>query len=581
MNIRIHRNGINYGPYSESSVRSFLEEGTLSPTDLAWTPGRTEWTKLESLLGETGVQSSNPSLSSEDKENIEKIRGLVGKGEEEFALDLVRGLGSEEVVYALLEDWRIDEESGSPQLHDWASSAEGFFLDLLKELPSERADKLHPSIVPSKVRKLSLRGIEGMKNLDRVKIFPNLEALELDSIDVLSDLEALAEFSELTSLKIENCSGLAELESLDPVFRCRKLTRLALGNFDFQSADFLSKLTELTDLSLEWCSFLKNLDGLESLTNLRRLGLRGCSSLVSIDALENLSTLTQLDLTDCSALENIGVVPKLAKLVDLRLRDCSLLESLHGVDDLPDLRHLELEGTEVPMEECKQLEESERFDYLSLPNGSTIEKFPESEDSGGALPRIEFYLGGYGLEAHEGTITEAQYAYWKDRSEDELIEHCEWNDYENENIPEDARLGEWYGMDDISACYGCQDGTLDVTEFRKLEDGWLKKYQPIRIEGGDSEDGDVKVHWVKCGRVAPTGPSFQGFSSEKGMYFNHVLEGKTFDPSKLELFSKPVFGGAQGDAINRIDYDGEELEFCPETDNKGYYFEIMPSPEEE
>ena len=255
--------------------------------------------------------------------------------------------------------------------------------------------------------------------------------------------------------------------------------------------------------------------------------------------------------------------------------------SIDALEEMSTLTRLDLEGTDVPMDECKKLEESGGFDYLSLPNGSTIEKFPESEDSDGALPRIEFYLGGYGLEAHEGTITEAQYAYWKDRSESELIDHCEWEDCENEDIPEDARLGGWYGMGDVSGSYGCQDGTLEVTEFRQVEDGWLKKYQPIGIEGGDSEDGDVKVHWAKCGRVAPTGPSFRGFSSEKGMYLNHVLEGKTFDPSKLELFSKPVFGGAQGDAIHRIDYDGEELEFCPETDHKGYYFEIMPSPEEE
>ena len=63
------------------------------------------------------------------------------------------------------------------------------------------------------------------------------------------------------------------------------------------------------------------------------------------------------------------------------------------------------------------------------------------------------------------------------------------------------------------------------------------------------------------------------------MYCNDTIEGKTFDPLKLALDSQPVFGGAQGDAINSIYYDEQTLEFCPEADSKGYYFEILPAPE--
>jgi hypothetical protein len=583
MKIHIHRNGQVYGPYSESSVRSFLVECTLSPTDLAWTSGRTEWTKLESLLGETGAKSSNPDLSSEDKENLDKIRDLVEKGEAEFALDLVRGLDSEEVVYALLEDWRIDEEDGSPIAPDWGNWADGFFLDLLNELPSERAEKLDSSIVPHKVRKLSLRGIDGMKNLDRVKVFPNMESLKLDCLNDLCDLEALAEFSKLTSLEIEDCSGLSSLESLSPVFGCHSLTKLKIAGIPFDnSVDCLGELTKLTELSLERCSTLENLNGLETMTNLRRLGLQGCSSVVSIDALEKVSELTHLDLSDCSAVENFGALSKLGKSIDLRLSGCGEFDSLNGIDDFPDLRHLDLKQTEVPIDQCRKLQESESFDYLCLPNGSTIENIVETEDPGGVLPRFEIVIDrGYGLEAHEGNLTQAQFDYWEDEEEsneflDEVYQGCE-----NDEIPEEARLGYWHDFDDISVACGCTSGTLEITEYRELKGSWVKKIRKYEIEDGCCESDEVEVEWKKDDRSPPEGPYFRGVVWEKASYCYHQVEGQTFDPSKLKLYSHSIFGGDYGEVIHSMDYDGEEVDFCGEGIPKNEEFKIFPAPEKE
>jgi hypothetical protein len=582
MKIFIYRNGIKYGPYSESSVRSFLEEGTLSPTDLAWTPERAEWTKLEGLLGKTEDGAGNPDLSSEDKENVDKIKGLVEKGEAEFALDLVRGLDSEEVVYALLEDWRIDEEDGSPMAPDWGRSADGFFLDLLNELPSERAEKLDFSIVPSKVRKLSLRWIEGMKSLDRVKIFPNLESLNLDCLNDLCDLEALAELSKLTSLEIGDCSGLSSLESLSPVFGCHSLTKLKIAGIPFDnSVDCLGELTKLTELSLERCSTLENLNGLETMTSLRRLGLQGCSSVVSIDALENLSTLTHLDLSDCSAVENFGAVSKLGKLIDLRLSDCYGFDSLNGIDDFPNLRHFDLKQTEIPIEQCRKLQESESFDYLCLPDGSTIENIVETEDPGGVFPRFEIVIDrGYGLEAHEGNLTQAQFDYWEDEEEsNEFLD--EVRGFENDEIPEEARLGYWHDFDDISSACGCTSGILEITEYRELKGDWVKKIRKYEIEDGCCESNEVQVEWKKDDRSPPEGPYFRGVVWEKAGYCHHQVEGQTFDPSKLKLHSHSVFGGDYGEVIHGMEYDGEEIDFCGEGNPKDEEFKIFPGPDEE
>ena len=77
------------------------------------------------------------------------------------------------------------------------------------------------------------------------------------------------------------------------------------------------------------------------------------------------------------------------------------------------------------------------------------------------------------------------------------------------------------------------------------------------------------------GPGAPTGPSFQGYKQKRGCIVMIPLR-KTFDPQNWN-YSEPVFGGAQGDTINGIYYDEQELEFCPEADGKGYYFEILPA----
>ena len=149
------------------------------------------------------------------------------------------------------------------------------------------------------------------------------------------------------------------------------------------------------------------------------------------------------------------------------------LPSLHGLDNLEELN---LNITSISIENCDKLEDLPHLVHLTLPNGSEIERFANENESGGTLPRIEFYLGGYGLEAHEGSLTEEQYEYWKDQSESELIEHCDgWDGLEDEEIPENARLRSWYEMDDISSTNGCQNGTLEVTEYRKWKDGWQKK----------------------------------------------------------------------------------------------------------
>jgi type II secretory pathway pseudopilin PulG len=49
MNITIHKNGQQLGPYSEAQIEEMLRSGNLSHEDLAWSPGMAEWQPLSSF----------------------------------------------------------------------------------------------------------------------------------------------------------------------------------------------------------------------------------------------------------------------------------------------------------------------------------------------------------------------------------------------------------------------------------------------------------------------------------------------------------------------------------------------------
>lgn len=581
MKIHISRNGQTYGPYSVTSVEAFLVNGQLFPNDLAWSHGKSEWTPLKDLLDQAANEKEDSPKGNNSEETIEKIRTLLENDEVNFALDLIKGLNDQDLIIELLKDCKIDENEGWLELPDWMNGANGFFLELLQELPEEFEPESEFTIVPLKVKKLNLSMVEDFQDLQNLKIFGNLESLELSSMDSLEDIELLENFTKLIVLKMRSCDCLDSMDSISPVQNCTNLSVLELNGFDFiENLDFLSEHKNLTKLQVSSLK-LTDLNGIKDLKRIEELDLDGCSSLIEVEQIKNLDQLTDLNFGMCEKIENLDFLIHLKYLAKVNLQGCFGIENVPSLNGLGNLKELNLNSTSISIEDCGKLEDLTHLVHLTFPNGSEIERFTNKDEPGGTLPRIEFYLGGWGLEAHEGSLTEEQYEYWKDKSESELIEHCDGWDEEDEEIPENARLRSWYEMDDISCNNGCQDGTLEVTEYREWKDGWQKKYQTFAIEGGESRDDDVKVNWIEPDREAPTGPSFQGHSSEKGMYCNDTIEGKTFDPLKLALDSQPVFGGAQGDAINSIYYDEQTLEFCPEADSKGYYFEILPAPEKE
>lgn len=63
MNILIHKNGENVGPYSIAEVNQQIKEGSLTPSDLAWSEGWPDWVALSSVEG-IETQAPQAALAS-------------------------------------------------------------------------------------------------------------------------------------------------------------------------------------------------------------------------------------------------------------------------------------------------------------------------------------------------------------------------------------------------------------------------------------------------------------------------------------------------------------------------------------
>jgi hypothetical protein len=67
MEIYIHRDGEQFGPYSVEQTRDYMASGNLLPGDLAWHEGATDWVPLANL---DGIASPAPSLVSAPEQAV-------------------------------------------------------------------------------------------------------------------------------------------------------------------------------------------------------------------------------------------------------------------------------------------------------------------------------------------------------------------------------------------------------------------------------------------------------------------------------------------------------------------------------
>lgn len=180
-------------------------------------------------------------------------------------------------------------------------------------------------------------------------------------------------------------------------------------------------------------------------------------------------------------------------------------------------------------------------------------------------------LWGYGGEYVMGTVERKIYDYFKQRRLS--VSEYAWgnSDY---NIPEEFEPfpeGSWYECSDMCHISGVDrcSGTLQIDD----ENGETIYQEPLEDIDGYSDDSPEwscdEEHWID--EKDPGTVVFIGTSSEKGTFFEAELNlVAPFDPTKLTLIYDEVDGN---EIINRIEYDGEELDnFGGDTNGKSSDF---------
>jgi Leucine-rich repeat (LRR) protein len=230
-NIRLHRNGQNYGPYSLEQILAFIQEGIIKDSDLAWTKEVDEWHPLKNLLNlESQPQIEGRSIE-EHSETTGKIVSLLERGESQFAYDLVCSAGFPDLIYStLFEGLEIDYE-GDLQLPDWAqgdhyNENKLFFYRLLGSATQSQSSCL-------KIQDL-------IQNLSIV-------CLAYFGLRILP-----VEIFNLHSVKFLDLSGNEFSELQEEIIHMVSLKRLDLGNNKLSEIpSVLAKLENLEDLNLE------------------------------------------------------------------------------------------------------------------------------------------------------------------------------------------------------------------------------------------------------------------------------------------------------------------------------------------
>jgi Leucine-rich repeat (LRR) protein len=243
-----------------------------------------------------------------------------------------------------------------------------------------------------------------IENLPSISKLGNLEVLNLSGCRALTKIEDDQCFEQMTRLQ---CLGLCEskIERLPSLSKLVNLRQLLLKNStglkDLHSLESMSKLEQL-DLSVDeppspsagarfpeetTTDFLNNMNllqllnlsgtglkisSLSKLTDLTQLSLGGCSLLGSEPNFGNHTKLEVLDLSEpkITSLPSLG---RLSSLRELKLRGCSGLEQLPDLKLLIHLEVLDLWGTGIngfPYD----ISELTSLKHLDLPDMTRIQK---------------------------------------------------------------------------------------------------------------------------------------------------------------------------------------------------------------
>ncbi len=362
---------------ADSDLTNLKQMTSLKTLNLEGNSALSDLTSLSGLTSLEHLELPSPSQISD----LSPLSGLTGLS----SLSMVESWGSQQPV-SLIQDYSplagltgLKELSLSvTNLSDFSFLGEMKDLETLRLLGSVAAEDLTFAEGFSNLKELrvfasslgSVKGVEGLKNLEYLRISD--ESLQL----FLDDLTFLENMSELQTLRLDICGvgslhGLEQLTKLEtlqfswprastytdlsPLQNLTKLQVLILPNPTDETkviyhVDSLSGLTNLTELRIP--CVVENLEPLKNMTNLQTLTIRGGSgdyarkTAESLAQLSSLERLTNLELYfSYSGGVDLTPVGSLTHLTSLTLYlDGNRSADLSPLESLPDLTNLSVNG---------------------------------------------------------------------------------------------------------------------------------------------------------------------------------------------------------------------------------------------
>jgi Leucine-rich repeat (LRR) protein len=216
-----------------------------------------------------------------------------------------------------------------------------------------------------------------LENVIRLKLNKDTGNIYTSELETITELDA----------------GSQNIKSINGIEYCKNIQTLALHDNLIEDITPLDSLVNLTDLNLDWNTYISDISPLKSLTNLYTLGLSDISFLKTEQNFEAISSLTELRniiLSSCEALddENSSSVSSLTNLHRLEVNFLSISD-LSFVENLVNLKELYLVETQITdLSSIKVLNENG-----GLPSGSTLDiratpQLDEEEETN--KPIIEF-----------------------------------------------------------------------------------------------------------------------------------------------------------------------------------------------
>jgi hypothetical protein len=313
----LSRAGLIYGPYAISSVHRFVEDGDCDPTDGAWIAGMEKWGTLEEVFRQLENQSEvgvDALVGESPLEQAEKIWKLVEKDQLNLAIDLHLALNDPAVTEAILERVGLSKEVHLVSNVDVPQEVyfeHGIFLFLSCLSKLAEVNRIPERFL--RLKEFRLSHYFPLSSLEPIKSLPCLESLTLDFSEA-GEIEDLCFFEEFPNLR-----------------------DLKISDFDGEDFGFLSKLPNLTSLTLENCENLREAPRLACKEILRTASFSGCANLRSIEGLKEARSLEKLDLFGCEVLSDLSPLENCIELATLDLRCCSSLR-----EEGP-LAHMEVE----------------------------------------------------------------------------------------------------------------------------------------------------------------------------------------------------------------------------------------------